>query len=318
MNEIKNVLIIGLGAIGSIYATKLYDYNPTCVKVLLDKDRYKKYSENGIIFNNRRFNFDYILDTQTNFKADLILIATKSVDFEKASDMIKNFVSQDTIIMSLLNGISSEEILFKKYRREKVLYSYFIGHASMKSGWKINFDGVGTLVFGEENNQQYSQKVQIVKNFFDKVGINYQIPEDMLSALWQKFVINIGANQTLTIVDSPYEAFRTSEYVRNTAYELMREAVKIAEAIGINYTETFIDKAFELFCNIPTGLKPSMLQDIENKKTTEIDIFAGEICRLGKKYNISTPKNELVFDIIKAIDERNIKKTSICLQNNQV
>lgn len=309
MKEIKNILILGIGAIGSIYATKLYDFDPACVKVLLDGSRYKKYTKNGITFNNHRYDFDYILDTDKNFKADLILIATKATDFEPASNMIKNFVVQDTIIMSLLNGISSEGILIEKYGKEKVLYSYFLGHSSMKSGLKINFDGVGTIFFGEAQNKEYSKNVQTIKNFFDKVGIDYKIPEDMLSALWQKLIINIGANQTLAMVKLPYRGFK-SQYVKNIAYGLMQEAVEIARFLKINNADKFIDNAFEVLNNIPPDLKPSMLQDVENCKITEVDIFAGEICRLGKKYNIPTPKNELAFNVIKSIDEQIISNTN--------
>lgn len=315
MREIKNILIIGLGAIGSIYATKLYDFDPTCIKVLLDKTRHKKYSENGIIFNGSKYNFDYILDTEKNFKADLILIATKATDFEQASDMIRNFVTENTIIMSLLNGIFSEEILFNKYGRENVLYSYYTGHPSMRNDLEVNFDGIGTFYFGEAKNQTYSPKIQSVKNLFDKVGIDYQIPDDMLSSLWQKFIVNVGINQTSAILNAPYSILQKSENTRKIAKDLMAEAVKIAEKINIKGSENFIKNAFELIDSIPSDLKSSMLQDVENGKITEVDIFAGEVCKLGKKYNIPTPKNELVFDIIKSIDERNMKKIDLSLSN---
>lgn len=304
MKEIKNVLIIGLGAIGSVYATQFHDYDAGCVKILLDESRYKKYSENGVVVNGKKYDFNYVLDTDTNYKADLILIATKSPDFEQASDMIKNFVKEDTIIMSLLNGISSEEILFKKYGREKVLYSYFIGCAVMRSGLETNFDRMGTLVFGETQNKEYSQNVQKVKNLFDKVGIIYQIHEDMLASLWKKFIINIGINQTSAALHAPYSVLQKSKHARKVAKDLMQEAVQIADEIGIQGSESFIQAAFDLIDMMPSELKPSMLQDVEHQKETEVDIFAGEVCKLGKKYNIPTPKNELVLDIIKSIDER--------------
>lgn len=304
MKEIKNVLILGLGAIGSIYATKLQDFDSNCVKVLLDKERYEKYRNKGIKFNGKNYVFDYILDSQSDTKADLIIIATKAKDFEKASDMIKNFVDENTIILSLLNGISSEEILFKKYGKKNVLYSYYIGHASVKKDNNIEYDGVGTIVFGEEKNKELSGQVEAVKNFFNKVGINYQIPEDMLSSLWQKFVINVGINQTLAIINASYSTLQKSEHARKIALDLMEEAVQIAQKIGISDTENFINIAFELIDSMPPELIPSMLQDVLNKKQTEVDIFAGEVCKLGKKYNISTPKNEMAFNIIKTIDEK--------------
>ncbi len=304
MNEIKNILIIGLGAIGSVYATQFHDFDSNCVKILLDETRFKKYSENGVIVNGKRYDFNYVLDTQTDYKADLILIATKSPDFERASDMIKNFVKEDTIIMSLLNGISSEEILFKKYGYEKVLYSYFIGCAVMRSGLETSFDRMGTLVFGEAQNKEYSKNVKKVKDLFDKVGIVYQIPEDMLASLWKKFVINIGINQTSAALNAPYSVLQESKQARKFADDLMLEAVQIADKIGIQDAESFIQAAFDLIDTMPSELKPSMLQDVDHKKETEVDTFAGEVCKLGKKYNVPTPKNELVLDIIKSIDER--------------
>lgn len=303
MKEIKNILILGLGAIGSIYAIKLINLDKNCVKVLLDKSRIDSYKQNGIIFNEKRYDFDYVLDTDTNYKADLIIIATKSTGFDKAADMIRNFVKEDTIIMSLLNGISSEKVLQEKYGKEKVILSFFLGHASMKKGNKITFDGVGDIFFGEENNLEYSPKVLAIKDLFDKAEITYKIPEDMLSAQWQKFTINIGANQSLGMLRLPYGLFETP-YVRNVAQSLMEEAMSLAKHLGIKGYENFIENAFKSLVKMEAGTKPSMLQDVENKNETEVEIFAGEVCRLGKLYGIQTPKNELAYNIFKAIDSQ--------------
>lgn len=305
MKDIKKVLVLGLGAIGSICATKLHEYNPECVEVLLDKSRFDKYKKSGIRFNNKRYDFEYRLDSDILYKADLIIIATKSTSFDKACDMIKNFIHEDTIIMSLLNGISSEEKLIEKYGKEKVLYSFYQGHSSMKVDNKINFDGIGDFYFGEAKNIEHSENVLAVKDLFDKIGLNYKIPEDMISALWQKLIINIGANQPLALVRRPYSAFKTSKYVRNISFDLMSEAVKIAKILEIKGADSFLDYAFDILGTIPDDLKPSMLQDIENGKETEVDIFAGEICKLGKKHNVPTPKNRLVLNIFKSIDEVN-------------
>ena len=314
MKEIKKILILGLGAIGSIYATKLHDYSPECVNVLLDKSRVESYKKNGIIFNKKRYDFEYLLDTDILYKFDLIIIATKSPSFNQAVEMIKNFVSEKTIIMSLLNGISSEETLIQKYGAEKVLYSYFLGHPSMKSGNNIVFDGVGDIFFGEAVSR-HSENVLAVKDFFDKVGISYQIHSDMTSSMWQKFVINIGANQPLALVRRPYEAFKTSKYVRNISYDLMSEAVNIAQKLDIKDADKFIDRTFDVLYSMPAGQKPSMLQDIENGSETEIDIFAGEVCRLGKIHGIFTPKNRIVFNILKSIDETAVKEYLITAKN---
>lgn len=303
MKEIKKVLVLGVGAIGSIYATKIYDVDKNSIKVLLDDNRFEKYKHDGVIFNDKKYDFDYVLENNQEYKPDLILIATKATDFENASNMINNFVGENTVILSLLNGISSEKTLIKKYGKEKVLYSYYIGHASEKHGNKINYDGVGKIVFGADSDI-YLEEVLRVKEFFDKVGVSYEVPENIISSMWQKFVINIGINQTLAVVNSPYSTLQKSNYVRKIALDLMQEAVNVAESIGISGSENFIKTALELIDSMPPELKPSMLQDVENNKPTEVDIFAGEICILGKQYGVLTPKNELIFNLIKAIDEK--------------
>lgn len=301
MKRIENVLIVGLGAIGSIYATKLYDFNPEGVKVLLDKSRLPRYREDGIVFNRQRYDFDYVLENEKNFTADLIIIATKATTFKQSSRMIRPFVGENTIILSLLNGISSEEILKEKYGEEKVLYSYYLGHASMREGNKIKYDGVGDIYFGELNNQEYTENVKAVRDLFDMAEISYKIPDEMLSAIWQKFVINIGVNQTLAMIRKPYCAFQESLHARNIAFSLMSEAVEIAKKLEIKDCEKFIDNAFDFMSKADPKMKPSMLQDVEAQRLTEVDIFAGEVCRLGKKYGVQTPKNNLALNILTAM-----------------
>ena len=111
--EIKNILVCGLGAVGSIYADKIQKFCPDNLKILVDEARLKRYEQNPIIFNGRELKFNYILPAEKNFKADLILIATKFDGLSEVINNIKNFVGENTIIMSLLNGVTSEEVIAK-------------------------------------------------------------------------------------------------------------------------------------------------------------------------------------------------------------
>lgn len=291
--EIKNVLICGLGAIGSIYATKIKNAN---LKILLDESRIERYQRDGLYFNNQRYDFSYILPSENNFKADLIIIATKSTGFLSAIKGLENFITEKTIILSLLNGIRSEDILKEHYSNTKVLYSYYVGHASMKTQNKVFYDGIGNIVFGEINNEKLSDDVLALKNFFDKEKIDYIIPKDMLSSMWKKFIINLGLNQTTALFQAPYGIFKV-EYARKIAQNLMQEGVILAQKVGAK--GNFIEDAFKLIDEMPPEYKTSMEQDVEQGRKTEVDIFAGEVCNLGKKYGISTPYNEFLYNYIK-------------------
>ena len=124
MKAIKNVLICGIGAIGSIYAEKIQKYDNNSLKILVDKTRLQRYVENPTIFNGEKLDLNYVLPDFKDFKADLIIIATKFEGLKEALFNIKNFVKEDSIILSLLNGVTSEKLIAEKYGKEKVLYSY--------------------------------------------------------------------------------------------------------------------------------------------------------------------------------------------------
>lgn len=306
MNKINNVIICGLGAIGTIYAEKLKGC--TNLKILADEKRIERYKKNPVIFNGKKCDFDFILPDEKNFKADLIIISVKNSGLVDAAASIKNFVDENTIILSLLNGISSEEYLASIYGWEKLLFSYFVGHTSTRKGAEITFDGVGEIVFGEKENSEFSQKVLAVKNLFDETKIDYSIPEDMEYSMWKKFLVNVGTNQASAILGGAYKLFQNSEKSMNLAKNFMKEAQKIAEVSGVKNTEKMLDEALEIINSMLPKTKSSMLQDVESARKTEVEIFAGKVIEMGEKFNIPTPYNKIAFEIISALDEKSSLK----------
>ena len=308
MKEIKKVAIIGLGAIGSIYAVKLHAHDPKCLRVIADKERLEGYKKDGLLFNGKRYDFNYALPDRNAEKADLIIIATKSGGLESAIKAIEGFVGDDTVIMSPLNGITSEEIIARTYGWDKVLYTLFTGHISTRQGRQVSHDGVGTLVFGEPDNTAISGKVAAVRAFFDKTGIDYKIPEDMLFALWGKFMVNVGFNQASAVLLAPYRVFHGCDKVAAIACKLMEEVVALAEKAGIKKPDKMLESSMGVIRAMPSDAKSSMLQDVEAKRQTEVDLFAGTVCALGRKYGIPTPYNDMFLELISAIDQKNMMK----------
>ena len=314
MRDIKNVLICGLGAIGSIYADKIQKFNPDSLRVLVDEKRFERYSENPIIFNGNELNFNYILPDDDSFKADLVIIATK---YDGLSDVIKNmknFIQSDTVILSLLNGVTSEKIIAETYGREKLLYSYFIGHSAVRTGRQVVHDDVNTIVYGSENSDDF-ENVQRVKKYFDLVGINYKIPDDIIHSLWLKFMLNVAANQSTAILRLTFGEMLAKEKCMDFAVNIMKEVQQIAKAEGVKNTDVMIDETIaHLHTMIPEG-KTSMLQDVEAGRKTEVDMFAGTVIDLGLKHNIQTPYNHIIKEILDAIYQNEIIKNLQILTN---
>lgn len=305
MNKVKNVIICGLGAIGTIYAARIADAGNINLKILLDEERIEKYKTNPTVFNNKEYSFDYITGDYCGFNADLIIIATKNSGLMEAVYAVKNFVNENTVFLSLLNGISSEDVIASVYGFDKVLYSYYIGHTSTRQGRSIVHDGVYKTVFGEKDNQQLSKNVLKVKEFFDSTGIPYEIPVDMDYSRWWKFLVNVGYNQASAVLNASYGVFQNSERANNLAINLMQEAADLAKSMGVKNTHQLIAQVLDVIKTMLPETRTSMLQDIDAKRQTEVGIFAGYIVESAKKYSISVPYNKVVLDIISAIDEKN-------------
>ena len=292
---IQNVIICGLGALGLTYANKL---NSICnLKILANKERIEKYKKNPPKLNNQNVFLNYITPEE-NFCADLIIITTKSTGLNSAIEYLKNFASQNTIIISLINGISSEEILKKHYPNSKIIRSFFIGHSAIgmnTDGEKKYFqDGVGKIVFEPNKN---------LENFFKKNNIDHEISNDIIRSQWIKLGVNIILNEPSAIYECTVGELRKRKDYFELAHSLLKEIKEIAQASGIKNIENY-EKEVLAFANlIADDGKTSMYQDILAKRKTEVDIFSGEIIKLGEKYNIKTPNNEYMYKSIKSKDQ---------------
>lgn len=277
------VLICGIGAVGSIYADKIQQYDADSLRILVDEERLERYTKNPPVFNGRELHLNYVLPHETDFKADLILITTKFDGLERAVKNIKNFIHDKTLILSLLNGVTSEDVIAEVYGRKHVVDGFFMGNSAVRTGRFVEHDEGNTLVFAP--NKSLAQ-------YFDKVGINYETPLDIRRAMWLKFMLNAASNQGSAVFRMNFGEMCSSADFMEFAKNIMAEVQAIAKAEGVNNTETMIEETIALMRSIRPEGRTSMLQDIEAGRKTEVDLFAGTIVKLGLKHGIPTPHNE--------------------------
>jgi len=296
----EKVVLIGLGAVGLTYAVKL---STKCdLYILADEERIKRYKTNKPIFNGKEYDFNYLLPTD-KFDADLIIVATKSQGLSSAIKNIKNFVSNKTRVISLINGISSEEKIQETYPNAKVLKSYFIGHSAVRNGNSVIQDGVGEIVIEKDN---------FIEEFFTKAGINYSVPKDIDYSMWLKYTFNLFSNQVSAILNMNFGDLKRNENFKEFAKKIVSEVKLIAEKRHVNNLDKLEEDAVNSLDKMCDEGKTSMHQDILAKRTTEVDIFAGEIITMGNKYGVRTPYNQVLYDLIKIKEEDNEHSIHTC------
>ena len=86
----EKVLLCGIGAVGLTLANKFQRYSPECIKVLVDEERLKRYTDKPLRLNGKEKVFDYILPSCVDYKPDLVIIATKMDGLESVLENLKN------------------------------------------------------------------------------------------------------------------------------------------------------------------------------------------------------------------------------------
>lgn len=303
MKSIEKISIIGAGAVGASYASMLHAMSKDSVSFIAGKTRYRKLSEHGVIVNGKQYAIPVYQPRRMPEPQDLIIIAVKHHHLNEALNDLDGSVGNETTLLSFMNGIGSEEAIGALFGRDKVLFSIVLGIDAVRHNNVTSYSSQGRVFFGEARNDGLSQKVLRVKSVFERAGINYVVPDDMIRTLWWKFMINVGINQVSAVLRLPYRHFQRYGEPRSLMDSAMREVMLVAQSKGIDLSENDIENWHNvLSCLSPDG-KTSMLQDVEAGRKTEAEMFAGKVIELGDRLNIPTPVNEMLFKKLREMEE---------------
>jgi 2-dehydropantoate 2-reductase len=302
MPPITSISVIGAGAMGAFYASRFYDMDPGSICLVAGGDRYRRLKEDGLAVNGKPYPIRVIRPEEKGPPSELVMVAVKHHHLDKAIRDIRNRVGEDTVILSVMNGIESEKRISAVYGAGKVLYAVAVGIDAVRADHQVTYSQPGKLFFGEARNPGINARVRRLQDLFDRAGIVYETPEDMIRALWWKYMVNVGVNQVSAVARAPYGLFQRSKAARELMESAMREVIAIAKAAGVDLSEDDIQNWFSVLQSLSPDGKTSMLQDVEAGRKTEVEMFAGEVNRLGESYGIPTPVNQTLYRFIKVIE----------------
>ena len=292
---VHDVAIVGLGAIGILYAAQIAARDPARLRIVADPGRIARYQADPPSFNGRRLELNYATFDRPGPPADLVLVAVKSTGLAGVIPLLAALVGPDTQILPLLNGISAQEPLAETFGWPRVLLGFVYCSSSMRTGNAVVQGGGEKIVFGEAVNDPPSPRVRAVADCFDRLGIRYDVPKDMRAAQWKKFILNSGINQAQALLRAPNRELQQNPASLQLARDLMNEAAAVGAALGVAGVAEVPAWAETVILGASPDNRTSMLQDVEAGRAPEIDLFAGTICRLGRERGIPTPANDRVL-----------------------
>lgn len=298
---ITTVAVLGPGAMGGLYAAH---FAAAGFPVLLPArgERATRLRERGLTVNGSRVPATVVDADEPADPApvDLALVAVKYTVLTDALADLAPLVGPDTVVLSVLNGLRSEEVIDARFGAGHALPCMAMAMDAERVGDEVTYTQSGRLVFGEVSGPVASPRVLRVQEALDRAGLAWLTPADMRREMWWKFMVNVGINQASAVLRAPYGAFRAQGDARSLMRALMDEAIAVANAEGVDLGPADLQRWDDVLAGQPDEGRTSMHQDVEAGRGTEVEIFAGEIVALGRRHGIPTPVNEVVRWVLRA------------------
>ena len=299
------IAIIGAGAMGSLYGGNLSKSGNDVYLVDIWEEHVKKIKNEGLkILENDNEIIVYpkaVTSVENVGAVDLAIIFVKSIHTGNAVKSNRTIFGENTMVLSLQNGYGNIEEIGKYIKLENIIAGTTAHGATLLGPGSIKHAGMGIthigLLSGETNS-----KIEEILDILNKAGFDSVISDNVNKLIWEKLFINVGINALSAILKVKNGQLLEYEESMSIMKYAVTEAVNVAEASGMEFD---IEKIIANVINVAKNTaenKSSMLQDVLNKRKTEIDTINGAVVMEGNKYGVKTYVNITLLNLIKTME----------------
>ena len=298
------IAIIGTGAMGSIYAARFAKARHEVIAVDIWQEHVEQINKVGLVVEGPDGRI-----TAKNVKAhtnllnlkgcDFYIIATKALDLEKSIEHLKDQVELNSPIITIQNGLGSGDIILKHMPKNHVILGVAEGFgASIKGPGRIVHTANKQIRLGSISKRSNKSELQDIVSVWRSGGLKTEIYENIEQLIWEKLLCNVTLSGPCSIFGCNVRELKNNKEYWAFALNCMKEAYSVGLAKGIPFSFSDPIAYVSDFAERVGSAKPSMLQDFEAKKRTEINFINGAIPLLAAELKITTPFNNYVCKII--------------------
>jgi 2-dehydropantoate 2-reductase len=290
-----NILVVGAGAIGSLYAAKLAGRHD--VTLVARPAHVEAIARGGLAIAGHEAFVCRVRAAAAipAIAADtLVLLTTKVNDNQTAAAAIAPLVRADTVILCVQNGLGGEEVVKAAVGgRCDVLRAITQFGAIFREPGVIDFKVAGyTLVEAGRHSQR-------VADVLTGSGLEGRVSDDIRREVWWKLIFNCVINPITAIAGIDVGSIADPRLDRLKRL-VIDECLAVAAADGVRFDIDFMQTLVDVFG--PSRNIASMRQDLARGKATEIDFMNGAVAALGRRLGIDCPVNAALTAIIKAME----------------
>ncbi|MCQ2444705.1 MAG: 2-dehydropantoate 2-reductase [Mailhella sp.] len=294
MKTFEHIAIIGMGALGILYGKHFAEaLGRDAVEFVMDEERRGRNLGKAFRCNGESVSFRIVTPAEAR-QADLVMVAVKGPGLAQALDIMAPCIGPETAVVSVMNGISSEELIAERFGASRVLHCVAQGMDVMKLGDEVTFSRIGELRVGIAG-EGLRVNLDALEALLDRAGIAWTEETDIRRRIWTKYMLNVGFNQTCMVYGTGYGGVLAEGEPNRMLIAAMREVIAVARAEGIMLTEEDLVRNVEMESTLDPASTPSMGQDRINRKKSEADLFGGTLIRLAARHGILVPANRYLY-----------------------
>jgi len=299
-----NIVIYGSGGVGAYFGSRLLQAKNN-VHFIARGEHLKALKKNGIQLYSILGDL-HIYDLKASSSSseidfdqiDLVIFATKTYQLKQAAEEIKPHLSANTIVLSLLNGVSNADVLKEVFDPNRVLGGLCRIISKIDAPGIIkHLDVIPSIVFGELDGAVTS-RAEAIYSVFVSAGIDTKLSQNILQEIWTKFMFISSISALGGLVRSPIGVLRKG-YLRSLIIKTAEEIKHLGELNGIKFQENIIAKQLEIIDKQDPLTTASLQRDIMEGRPSELEAQNGEVVRMCKEKNISCPVNEMIYELLR-------------------
>lgn len=231
---------------------------------------------------------------------DVALIAVKSPDTARATQIADNVLKPDGLALSMQNGFGNTETMAAILGSHRVVQGVTSHGATLQGPGCIRHAGIGPTHLA--TRPDINHMIKLIAKLFTQAGFETHLSNDLNSLIWGKLIVNVGVNALTAILRVSNGVLAESEPIDKIVSAAVDEAVNVADALGVTLPYDDAQAQTRRIMSATYTNRSSMLADVLRGVPTEIDSINGVIVQQGQRLGIETPANEMLVWLIKGIE----------------
>lgn len=306
--ETPHIVVVGAGAMGCIFGGKLSQAGNRVTLIDVNPEQIKIMNERGLMLEMDHGTISVpataALATQVKEVADILILFTKTLHTEAALNSVQHLIGESTIVVSLQNGLGNAEKISRYVPQERIVIGTTLVPADLKGPGHVASHGPSSSQFMDVE-LKHPRWLDDLVELFNQAELNVSLNDSIMSVIWSKVAFNAALNAICAGTGATPGVLDGDKAFQALAHDVVHEAVIIGQLSGVELDEAKIWGNVQMAIAEHANHKPSMLQDIEAGRKTEIAAINGAIVTAAEKVGSEAPVNRTLTYIVQLKEHLN-------------